>query len=263
MSCEGLSVKKRITAGTREWADHNVNCVLGCYNNCKYCYAKVMAKRFGRATDETWSHMVVRQKIKDKSYKKFSGRVMFPSSHDIIDFPTIEEACFNTLNRLLESRNEVLITTKPRISIIKKIDKLFEAYKNHLQFRFTITSINNALLSFWEPNAPSFEERLEALKFAFGRQYKTSVSIEPFLDRQPLFLIKRLQPFCTESIWIGKMNYIAASNIRQEDMVFYENIRENYKIDNIQKIYSSLKDIPKIRFKDSILLKLAHASSNS
>jgi DNA repair photolyase len=34
--------QRKITSGTREWADYNVNCVAGCYNNCRYCYAKVM-----------------------------------------------------------------------------------------------------------------------------------------------------------------------------------------------------------------------------
>lgn len=47
--------------GTREWADHNVNCVSGCINDCRYCYAKVMAKRFGRATESTWKIMTVRK----------------------------------------------------------------------------------------------------------------------------------------------------------------------------------------------------------
>jgi DNA repair photolyase len=39
---------REITSGTKEWADHNVNCIRGCSNDCRYCYAKIMAKRFGR-----------------------------------------------------------------------------------------------------------------------------------------------------------------------------------------------------------------------
>lgn len=43
-----LSKIQKITLGTKEWADSNVNCYLGCSNNCRYCYAKKMAIRFNR-----------------------------------------------------------------------------------------------------------------------------------------------------------------------------------------------------------------------
>ena len=107
--------KRRIISGTREWADYNVNCVSGCSNECRYCYAKMMAKRFGRATDETWKIMKINPASVNKKYGKKSGRVMFPSSHDITDDPKIEVACFTVLSNLLESGNEVLITSKPLI----------------------------------------------------------------------------------------------------------------------------------------------------
>ena len=32
----------RIT-GTKEWAEYSRNCVIGCSNDCHYCYAKAMA----------------------------------------------------------------------------------------------------------------------------------------------------------------------------------------------------------------------------
>ena len=115
--------------GTREWADYNVNCVLGCINDCRYCYAKMMAKRFGRATENTWKIMTVRKNSLIQQFPKFQGRVMFPSSHDHVDIPEIETACFDVLSKLLKRGNDVLVTTKPRKPIIKKIDRLFSDYK--------------------------------------------------------------------------------------------------------------------------------------
>ncbi len=92
---EVVSNKHReITSGTKEWADYNVNCIKGCFNNCRYCYAKMMAKRFGRCTEDTWGNMEINDTILNKNFKKYNGRVMFPSSHDIIDKPEIKEACF-------------------------------------------------------------------------------------------------------------------------------------------------------------------------
>lgn len=238
--------------GTREWADHNVNCVLGCINDCRYCYAKMMAKRFGRASDNTWKIMKVRKNVLLKQFPKFRGRVMFPSSHDIVDIPEIESACLSVLSKLLEHGNEVLVTTKPRKPIVKKISDLFYNYKSQLQFRFTITSRNDNLLKFWEPNAPLFEERMSCLKSAFLNGFKTSVSIEPFLDHDPQTVVKMVAPYSSESIWVGKMNYIPRNYLAASTLGFYNEIRKNVEKGHLLKIYNDLKDLPKIRFKDSI-----------
>jgi DNA repair photolyase len=152
-----------------------------------------------------------------------------------------------------------VVTTKPSFSIIRQIDNLYSGYKKYLQFRFTITSLDNNLLRFWEPNAPLFEERLESLKYAFDRKYRTSVSIEPFLDRKPQVLVSMVEPFCTESIWIGKMNYIPSDSMLSNDLQpFYSEIRRNYEIENLLEIYNDLRDLQKIRFKDSVAIKLSN-----
>ena len=247
---------KNKTFGTKEWADYNVNCFKGCFNNCRYCYAKMMAKRFGRATEETWKQMVVRPDVLVKKFRKYDGRVMFPSSHDIIDDPFVLKACFTVIKKLVEAENEVLITTKPRPQIIKSIIDNFKSYQSQIQFRFTINSIKDNILSFWEPNAPTFKQRFKALKLAFREGFKTSVSIEPFLDYTPQELVTIITPYVTESIWIGPMNYIPRNNISPEDVSKYEEIRKNYEIDNLRKIYEDLKNVPKIRFKDSMAIKL-------
>lgn len=163
------------------------------------------------------------------------------------------------MGKLLESNNNVLVTTKPCFSIIREIDNRFSKYKKSLQFRFTITSIDNNLLRFWEPNAPLFEERLESLRYAFDKKYKTSVSIEPFLDRKPQILINMIEPFCTESIWIGKMNYIPCySNLSCDHQSFYSEIRSHYDDNHLLQIYHDLKKHPKVKFKDSVTIKLSN-----
>ena len=246
-----LVKQHEITSGTREWADHNVNCIKGCFNNCRYCYAKMMAKRFGRCTESTWKDMIINNSAVEKKYGKYKGRVMFPSSHDIVDKPDVQEACFIVIKKLLEAGNDVLITTKPKLSITKDIIERFYLFKEQLQFRFTITSLNNQLLSFWEPNAPTYEERLASLEYAYENTFKTSVSIEPFLDYTPQTLIYMLSPYVTESIWLGPMNYIHNGNEQQ-----YAEIRKKYEIDHLHDIYRDLKYFPLIRFKDSMANRL-------
>lgn len=250
-----MSNKKRtgrkITEGTKEWADYNVNCIKGCGNDCRYCYAKMMAKRFGRSTEETWKHMTIREEILDKKFRKFNGRVMFPSSHDIIDSPEIKEACYKVIGHLLEANNELLITTKPNLNIVRDIIEKFKDKKDIIQFRFTITSTDNDKLTFWERNAPLYEERLEALILAYKEGFKTSVSVEPFLDERPQDLISEIEPFVTESIWVGPMNYVARKGLSTEEKPHYDAVRKISEKENLQKIYNDLKNIPKIRFKDS------------
>ena len=247
---------RKITSGTKEWADYNINCVKGCANNCRYCYAKMMAKRFGRATEETWKDMVIRKDMVNKKFPKYKGRVMFPSSHDIVDIPEVKDTCFVVLKNLLDAGNEVLVTMKPSLSITKDLLENFGMYKKRMQFRFTITSNDDEILSFWEPNAPKYEDRLESLILAYKEGYKTSVSVEPFLDDDPVVLIKDLSPYITESIWIGPMNHMPRKNIHPDDQVEYNRVRSIKDVENLRKIYEQLVSVPNIRFKDSMRTKL-------
>jgi DNA repair photolyase len=215
-----------------------------------------MAKRFGRCKQDNWKEMIVNKNAVDREYGKYNGRVMFPSSHDITDDEEVKEACFRVMCKLLESGNEVLITTKPRLSVTKQIIKLFGLYIDQLQFRFTITSMNNKLLSFWEPNAPSYEERFASLQYAYAQGLKTSVSIEPFLDYVPQELVYALEPYVTESVWIGPMNYVSRNGVSNKEREQYERIRMNYRYEHLLSIYEELRYFPLIMFKDSMRNRL-------
>jgi len=84
----------------------------------------------------------------------------------------------------------------------------------------------------------------------------TSVSVEPFLDNEPQLLVYEIAPYVTESIWIGPMNYIPRNNIPEEDQPKYDAMRDNVKVSHLKEIYEDLKEFPKIRFKDSMKIKL-------
>lgn len=252
--------EKKITRGTKEWADYNVNCIKGCYNNCRYCYAKVMARRFNRIVNNDWTLMQVNDQSLNRKYPKKSGRIMFPSTHDIFDFSPYKEACFQVLENLLCANNHVLITTKPRLTVIKEIIGKFDSYKEQIQFRFTITSRNDQVLKFWEPNAPNYLERLISLELAFTNGYRTSVSIEPYLDYDPLPLINEIQPFVTESIWLGRMNYIAKEGLSKQEKKIYDQVRENYELFHLKELVQRVSCNPKIRLKDSIKNKFFNQS---
>lgn len=256
------------TLGTKEWAESNVNCYFGCSNNCVYCYAKKIAehyyrvfpsekrekmrredpekyekimKRVGAIYIEDWADMEPNMKAINKGYAKRKGVIMFPTSHDI----TLDSYiwCFVVLHKLLEAGNKVLITTKPHPEVIKELIFDFSVYKHLIEFRFTITSRDDKILREFEPNAPNFSDRIMCLSTAWDLGFNTSVSIEPFLDKDPIPLVKHVYRYTSGTIWVGKLNYM------KTDFNTW---------DNVQKVVNRLDDLSqnireKIRLKDSIV----------
>ena len=240
------------TEGTKEWADWNYNIFKGCSNNCRYCYAKFMAKRFDRIKSfDEWRNPVLSRKVYNNSFKKRKGRGMFPTTHDIT--PYTYAYCITMLQGLLRVGNEILITTKPNFHLIKMLCKAIKPYKKQVQFRFTITSMDDKKLEYWEENAPNYKSRKDSLIHAFGEGFKTSVSIEPYLDATPMYLINDIYLYCTESIWIGIMNPKYNYGLRSTHI--YNEVYVRAMIEDLVEVYSIAYPntiLKKLRLKDSI-----------
>lgn len=246
--------------GTREWSPYTLNCITGCINDCKYCYAKEMSIRHKLSTPETWKDEKVRESDILKNIKKYEGRVMFPSSHDIRPEHLVANMKF--LQHILEAGNEVLIVSKPNLVSIKAICKVFEKYKDKILFRFSIGSADDKVLKFWEPNAPEFKERLACLKWAHKKGFGTSVSCEPMLDNNIDKVVKKVSPYVTETIWIGKINHLIGVTGRGRldfnghndwaTLIIANELIAWQSDDNIMKLYEQYKNDSKIRWKESI-----------
>ena len=247
--------KEKTAFGTREWASKNINISNGCYNNCKYCYSKSMAIRFKRKTSENWTEEVLVDTNDRKFFRKYDGKIMFPSSHDIT--PSTLQASIEVLKSLLTAGNDILIVSKPSLDCIKSLCNELSDYKDKILFRFTIGSANNQTLSFWEPNAPSLKERLESLKFAYRNGFKTSISCEPFLDKTVEKLVDKTREYVTDSIWIGKANKLKgmlSTNGYKDDETSkrVRELEEIYKSDYKNSLYKLYKKDKMIKWKDSL-----------
>lgn len=241
--------------GTQEWAASTANFINGCMHDCKYCYAKSMAIRFKRKTPDNWKIEEVKPLMFKKNYKKKDGTIMFPTTHDIT--PENVEFSLSFLGNLLKNGNDLLIVTKPHLDVVEKISDSFSGYKDNILFRFTIGSCDTETLKFWEPNAPSFEERLQSLKLAYEKGFKTSVSSEPILDTNVVQMAETLLPYVTDAMWIGKPNKLLA-RLKMNGITDSESINKAKKLNAslsdewILELYEAYKDNPKIKWKESI-----------
>ncbi len=243
---------KRIS-GTKEWSVESVNIVLGCSHKCRYCYARANALRRKQIPNhQAWgeSYFRLREKEVYKRRKNVGGTVMFPSTHDIL--PQFLEPSLTVIRNILEAGNRLLIVSKPHLECIEAICREFECYREKMLFRFTIGAISNEILGYWEPGAPTFEERFASLKHAHDKGFATSVSCEPLLESDNVrAMFDTLAPYITDSIWIGKLNGI---DYRVEPGAATEAIRrikDGQTDEKVRTIYEALKDEPKVRWKES------------
>ena len=247
--------KEKKVFGTTEWAVKNANFISGCNHDCKYCYSKAMGIRFKRKTSANWEVEEVNTDKINKKVKKVDGFIMFPSSHDITPINLNYSVTF--LNNLLNVGNKILIVTKPHKVVIEKICETFSDYKENILFRFTIGSKNSDTLKFWEPNAPSFEERKSCLIYAFNNGFATSVSCEPMLDDKIVELVIELEPWVTDSLWIGKPNFLLrrlkANGVDDKDTIDKaKELISLYSDEYIKSLYNELSGRNKIKWKESI-----------
>jgi DNA repair photolyase len=239
--------------GTLEWARHNFNIGQGCRNGCLYCYALNIALRFGRIQSrDEWENE--RLRAKPPAIKKYTGGVMFPSTHDISPFylaPALE-----ALKGLLSQGNKVLVVSKPQLECIARLCRELTAFKSNVLFRFSIGSLDERLAALWEPGAPSMAERVQCLCLAKAEGYDTSVSMEPLLAGadDAIATFNALEQEVTEKIWIGKMNQVnrRVDQTTPEIQSACRRIHELQSDQEILRLVRTLDGHSKVEWKDSI-----------
>lgn len=241
--------------GFWEWVKWYDNILRGCKNGCIYCYAMLNAvfRYHGVASYEAWmEYEILHDKLK-KEVKHREGVGMFPSTHDL--FPAILDITLERIREHLEANNKLLIVTKPWTTVVNSICNEFIEHQDQIQFRFTITSKDDSQLKQFEPNAPLYKERLAALMFAREAGFTTSVSIEPFLDEDPIPLIKDVEYWC-DQIWLGRMNHVVHFKKMDLPPGVFDHVERITNISNLIKIKKNIHKLPsdlqqKIEFKHS------------
>lgn len=246
--------KSTRVSGTREWSVESDNIILGCPHRCRYCYARsnALRRRQIQWADE-WGdtyHRIRPQQLR-KRRKHIEGRVMFPTTHDIT--PEFLGPCLDVIGKHLRAGNDLLIVSKPHIECIEAICREAMIFREQVLFRFTIGAMDESILAYWEPGAPTFEERFASLWYAHRQGYATSVSVEPLLDTpsNAVQLFRTLESFVTDTIWFGKMNQLRSRCVDGTSNEAMGAIEAGQTPEAILRIYDALKHESKVRWKES------------
>lgn len=243
---------QRAGTGTREWADTNFNITDGCRNNCLYCYAAEMAtSRFKRRSREDWKNESLTSNAFVSQFPKKDGVVMFPSTHDITPFNVHDYSRVAAM--MLSAGNSLLITSKPDPSVIRKLLADLGQWKDQILFRYTIGTLDASVAKYWEPGAPTPQERMVALVESLTTGFRTSISIEPLLGgvEDAMRIVHVVQPFVTDTIWIGKLDQ-GKRRVAEEHRIAVEGIEFQQRDEEILRLVKMLNGNSKIRWKDSI-----------
>ncbi len=243
------------------WGEALRNIQQGCERDCSFCYGAEGADRRKQRKREDWDFPVINWNKVHRKYRKVHKQIMFPTTHDITE--NNFEACLIFLQRNLEVGNHVLIVSKMSYKIFNKLTKELWKYRRQLEVRITITARDQLLKSIFEKNSPWTEDQLLILESVLKLNLTISVSIEPFLEEDPIRLIQELMVRGITSIWIGPMNH--RGRLRKISQTIADNfdyLEQIYSPQNLQTIYSNcfklMKENPgvHIHFKDAFLKKM-------
>jgi len=187
--------------------DYCINPYIGCSHGCKYCYATFMKRFTGHM--EAWGSFVdvkinapevLQRQMKNAAW----GNVMISSVTD--PYQPIENQFKITrqcLEVLVAYQFPVNILTKSSL-VLRDLD-LLQGFEE-IEVGITITTDNEKIREIFEPNAPSIESRIHALKELTENGIKTYAFIGPLLPLNPEALAEKISPFI-QSVMIDRMNY--------------------------------------------------------
>jgi hypothetical protein len=249
-----------MTKGTREWAAKTINIQTGCEAGCIYCYAREAADRRKQYAWNSWTNTILREHDITPGYKnKYDGWVMFPSTHNIDNTNILPSV--HVIHKLLKSGNNVLLVMKPHNHTIHQLMKLLGDYRHMIEFRFSISTRHEHLREIFEPHASHIKERIGVINLLYANDWRVSVSVEPFLDKDPEVLVTKLTNIGSKEtdipIWVGPMNHrqrLYKVSPQLNYLSFY--LEKIYSVDNLIRVYKHLSTYKNVTFKDGFMTQM-------
>ena len=220
-----------------EYADFCLNHVEGCAHGCDFpCYARQMAKRFGRIKDNSeWlePRLVVNAlELLDKEIPKYREQIKyvhlcFMTDPFMYGYKEVRDLTLRIIEKLNRNGIRCTILTK---GIYPRILSDSIRYNDLNEYGITLVSLNNEFKKRFESLAAPYTSRIKALEFLHNEGKKTWISMEPYptpnLDSgQDLKQILKSIRF-VDRIVFGKLNYNMKSTQFENSGLFYEKCAE-------------------------------------
>ncbi len=158
-----------------EWCDYTWNCVIGCKNNCKLCYAKKINNRFHFI--ENWNNPEWKEKTFNKIFPKKASRIFVNSMSDI---------CFWENSWMEKVLNKIKEYPQHQFLFLTKNPECYNNYWVYNNCWLGVTITSNDDFMYRDQNDKSFDFVLkESIE---GSLPKVFYSIEPLIDRVDLDL---------------------------------------------------------------------------
>lgn len=173
------------------WA---INPYVGCGRGCVYCYARFI-KRFTGHTEKWGTFVDARINIAEVLEKQMRSS-KYKGERIYIGTVTDPYQPIERKYKLTKSILKVLLNYKNSVSILTKSDMVLHDIDLLKQFKeidinFTITTLDEKWKRFTEPNSPTVEQRLEAMKKLVSEGITVFVMMGPywpiFTDPEALF----------------------------------------------------------------------------
>ncbi len=171
------------------WA---VNYVVGCSHGCIFCYVDSINKRlwrhYGDTVREVWGRYLLipenlEEAIKSTPWKRWAGKYILMSSMHDPYLPEIRDYTRIILETALPNGVGFYILTRSPL-ILRDLD-LLEEYIDQVRIQVSIPTLNKEFSRAIEPYAPAPKARLEVLKRAKERGFKTGAMISPIFPPLP------------------------------------------------------------------------------
>jgi DNA repair photolyase len=196
-----------------EYSPLAANLYSGCAHGCVYCYAPSCLRR----SREAFRRVGVRKGVLE-ALEKDARALEGDERPVLLSFTTDPYQERERSERVTRRGIEILAAHGMRIRTLTKNPALAMELDRDLlvragvEFGTTILFVDDAKRAQWEPNAPSVESRIEALKCAKGAGLRTWVSLEPVIDTdEALELIRRIS-LIVDTWKVGRWNHDARAN---------------------------------------------------
>ena len=232
---------KTILSKSRLGTKYSINPYRGCAHACEYCYAPYILRE-KREWGEFIDVKINALEVLEKDLKKHKPGTIFISS--VTDPYNPLEKKYRLTRRILEklknTKFSISVQTKSTL-VLRDIDLLKDM---DCEVGITITTFNEKARKVFEPNTPSSEERLEALKKLKESGIKTYIFFGPVLplisDENLEEVIKKFASVKPNYIYIDRLNIKGPFHWRKIKNILEKNYPE--LVDKWERILFSEND---------------------